>query len=159
MPNPPLRLANPVAKIPTDQRTKISATVDKNHADYLFRRVLPDMGSIQCCVATFVDKLYAECISRGIALRGQDDPKKAMWDEENESLVAQILNDLNFRPPYEPAQPKPTSKNKRRTDRPSVIPSAQQNADGNDTRRASRVRSGASSPGKPATNPNEQAPS
>lgn len=99
MPNPPLRLANPYAQLRTDQRSKVTAGIDPEEANYLFKKLLPEQGHMQAIVATFIHRLYLECISRRIGFRpGATNPRDIVWDDCFEQQVAEILTQLNFNP-------------------------------------------------------------
>lgn len=90
--SPPLRLFNFFAKTP-EPLAKCYYTVPESIHTYFYRKIFPgEHGIYQNLVSPFISKLYDECKRRGL------DGERAIWDKANESIVAQILVDLNFRP-------------------------------------------------------------
>lgn len=96
-PTAPLRIAHPHSQLPYNDRARVQSNIDPKIEEYLFKRILPEAGHQAAMIAIFFDKVYTECVRRGIGMpTGVADPKLARWDEDLESKVAQVLLDMNF---------------------------------------------------------------
>lgn len=109
---PPLKLSNPYASIPSDDRIRINCSIDIRVHRFLFLGALPHHGFAQCALSTFIHKLYLACLDFNVP---------SHFDELNEAKVAQLLQNLNFNPPHvEPnASPKPQPRSRAKTGRTS----------------------------------------
>jgi hypothetical protein len=106
-PTPPPRLCN---VYPGESAAeKVSAMISAECFSYFFRHLLAGRrGPHQAIISTFFKALHHECtVIRNIP---------ACYDPDNESILAGVLADLNFRKP-EPVNPRPASR-RRASDSP-----------------------------------------
>lgn len=84
---------------------RVMADLDKDVWDYFFKGVFPGTkGPRQAMICTFFLKFYEACQKENIV---------PIWDVDNESKVAAVLQRLNFNPPVEmPVASKPKRKAK-----------------------------------------------
>jgi hypothetical protein len=81
-------LKHNVHEVAGKEVVRVQADIDRKVYDYFFRHTVAyTHGACQAFITYFFQRLYEECIARGIP---------EVWDEESGERIRLILNEMNF---------------------------------------------------------------
>lgn len=91
-------IPDPHSHLPFNTRPIVQGRIDPQIYNYFFRQVLAgDRGPRSALVNTFFQKFYEACLEAKIP---------PVWSEENEDLVNNVLQRMNFKGPRTAASKK-----------------------------------------------------